>query len=80
MSPTEMRDMIVADVMERWPATVQVFNARRMACPGCVMSPFMTVAEAAASYNLDEAELAEALIQAAPGAPSAAPPEIEHAR
>ncbi len=76
MSPTEMRGMIVADVMERWPATVQVFNARRMACPGCVMSPFMTVADAAASYNLDEAELTEALIRAVSAAPAGASREI----
>lgn len=80
MSPTEMRGMIVADVMERWPATVQVFNARRMACPGCVMSPFMTVADAAASYNLDEAELAEALIRVVPRDRSAAPRRPEEVR
>lgn len=67
MSPSEMSGMIVADVMERWPATVQVFNARRMACPGCVMSPFMTVTDAAVSYELDEMALAAELIAAIPG-------------
>lgn len=70
MSPSEMSNMIVADVMERWPATVHVFNARRMACPGCVMSPFMTVADAAVSYELDEKALASDLISAIPAGQS----------
>lgn len=61
MPPTEMSTMSVADVMERWPATIGIFNSRRMACPGCVMAPFMTVADAAASYDLDASELIAAL-------------------
>lgn len=34
-------------------AAVMVFMRHRMACPGCLMAPFMTVAEAAASYRVD---------------------------
>lgn len=30
---------------------------RRMACPGCAMAPFMTLAEAAATYRLDPQRL-----------------------
>jgi hybrid cluster-associated redox disulfide protein len=44
---------IVADVMDDRPGTVVVFVRNRMHCPGCAMSPFITVGEAAASYRLD---------------------------
>jgi hybrid cluster-associated redox disulfide protein len=64
--------MMVAEVMERWPVSIGVFNRRRMACPGCVMAPFMTVAEAAISYGLSpeelEADLVEAMEDRAAGA------------
>jgi len=58
MSPSKLNDMTVAEVMERWPDSVQVFNRRRMACPGCVMAPFMTVADAAGSYAIEASDLA----------------------
>lgn len=35
------------------PGAMTVFLRYRMACPGCVMAPFMTLAEAAAAYRLD---------------------------
>ena len=54
----------VAEVMDRWPVSVGVFNRHRMACPGCVMAPFMTVAEAANAYGLPPAELAADLVEA----------------
>lgn len=58
MSPSKLNDMTVAEVMERWPDSVQIFNRRRMACPGCVMAPFMTVADAAGSYAIEPSDLA----------------------
>jgi hybrid cluster-associated redox disulfide protein len=63
-------DMIVADVMNRWPETVPVFVGRRMACPGCPMAPFLTVGEAAASYAMATGELVDALRRAVPPARS----------
>ncbi|HET6520331.1 MAG TPA: DUF1858 domain-containing protein, partial [Geminicoccaceae bacterium] len=62
-------DLIVADVLRRWPATVRVFLDRRMACVGCAMAPFMTLAEAARSYGIDAAPLIEDLRRAAACAP-----------
>ena len=56
-SPPVRADARVADVMARWPMTVEVFLRRRMACPGCPMAPFITVAEAAASYGIDPRDL-----------------------
>lgn len=61
----DLETMVVADVMNRWPETVPVFVSRRMACPGCVMAPFMTVAEASREYRVEPktfaAELAAAI-------------------
>lgn len=45
-------DTIVAELMSARPETVPVFIRHRMACPGCVMAPFMTVAEAAKEYRV----------------------------
>lgn len=45
-------ETIVRRVMDDHPATIAVFIARRMHCPGCAMAPFMTLAEAAASYGV----------------------------
>jgi hybrid cluster-associated redox disulfide protein len=45
-------DLLVADVMQRWPSTVTVFMSHRMACPGCPMAPFVTIGEAAAAYGI----------------------------
>jgi len=67
MSSARLDGMMVAEVMERWPVSVGVFNRRRMACPGCVMAPFMTIAEAATSYGLSPEELKADLVEATEG-------------
>lgn len=45
--------MLVADIMRRWPAAIDVFMAQQMACPGCPMAPFVSLEEAAQSYGKD---------------------------
>jgi hybrid cluster-associated redox disulfide protein len=45
-------EMILEEVFEMWPATVKVFILHRMACVGCPMARFTTIAEAAKIYNL----------------------------
>lgn len=45
-------ETLVAALLDDRPATVAVFLRRGMHCPGCRMAPFMTLAEAAASYDL----------------------------
>jgi hybrid cluster-associated redox disulfide protein len=39
------------------PETLAVFLRNRMHCPGCVMSRFMTLAEAAESHGVDASAL-----------------------
>ncbi|CAO3428855.1 DUF1858 domain-containing protein [Azospirillum doebereinerae] len=58
---------LVEDVMERWPQTVPVFVKHRMACPGCLMAGFQTVADAAEIYGLDTAALLDAFARAIAG-------------
>jgi hybrid cluster-associated redox disulfide protein len=61
-------DAIVCAVMDAHPATIGVFIRRRMHCPGCAMSPFVTLAEAAASYGIDIKDLVRDLRMAAEAA------------
>ncbi|HEX6979492.1 MAG TPA: DUF1858 domain-containing protein [Alphaproteobacteria bacterium] len=69
------RDLTVQTVIDTSPAAIGVFLRRRMACVGCAMAPFVTVAEAAASYGIPvdefEAELREAAARSALGDPDA---------
>ncbi|WP_431855658.1 DUF1858 domain-containing protein [Azospirillum sp.] len=67
-------DVPIGDVLERWPRTLAVFLRRRMACPGCAMAPFMTVAEAAACYGVPPAELLAELHRAIDGEETPAGP------
>jgi hybrid cluster-associated redox disulfide protein len=55
--PSIHADAIVRAVMDTHPATIGVFIRRGMHCPGCAMSPFVTIAEAAASYAIDSEDL-----------------------
>ena len=50
--PAITAETLVAALLDDRPATVAVFLRRGMHCPGCRMAPFMTLAEAAASYDL----------------------------
>lgn len=65
--PDLTADLPVADVMRRWPETVKVFVEYRMACPGCPMAAFMSVADAAGSYGLRTDELLVALREGGAG-------------
>lgn len=51
--PKLTADLIVADVLARWPQTILVFVRHRMACVGCPITPFETLAEVTAIYSLD---------------------------
>lgn len=76
------RDSLVSDILDARPALGAVFLARGMACPGCAMSPFMTVGEAADSYGLSPDGLVAALRAVAAGEVPAGPfpPTRPHAR
>jgi len=47
----------VAELLRCCPRATGVFLRRRMHCPGCHMSAFMTLGEAAASYGVAAEDL-----------------------
>ncbi len=60
-------DQPVEEIMGRWPATARVFIQRKMACVGCIMAPFQTLAAAARAYGIPERELLADMQAAAQG-------------
>jgi hybrid cluster-associated redox disulfide protein len=56
--------LTIAALLSRWPAAAAVLIARRMACVGCEMNRFETIADAAAVYGVSQQELIGALRRA----------------
>jgi hybrid cluster-associated redox disulfide protein len=59
----EIEGMTIADLLVRWPDTAVVFHRHSMACVGCAVAPFYTVAEAAQVYNIPVAAFVDELAQ-----------------
>jgi hybrid cluster-associated redox disulfide protein len=55
----------VDHVMRKWPQTIHVFIRYRMACIGCPVAPFHTVATAAAEHGIGLAKFLRELGRAA---------------
>ena len=64
MESSELSQLTVDQVLARWPQTLPVFLRHQMACAGCVMALFETVAEAAAIYHLELPRFLSALFPA----------------
>jgi hybrid cluster-associated redox disulfide protein len=61
VTPLPNSNMTVAEVLEKWPETVTVFQEFKTACVGCVMAPFDTMDDVARIYEMDLSDLIEAL-------------------
>ena len=48
----ELAAMTVEAILEAWPRTTRVFHAYKMACVGCALAPFYSLAEAANIYHI----------------------------
>lgn len=59
-----LRGMIITDVLERWPATADVFHDYTMACVGCAVAPFYTIEDAAIVYGLSPEQFTTDLLRA----------------
>jgi hybrid cluster-associated redox disulfide protein len=46
-------EMMVDDVMRRWPSTIRVFLDFRMRCVGCPIASFHSIDEACAEHGVD---------------------------
>jgi hybrid cluster-associated redox disulfide protein len=64
MTHETLSNMLVGDVMERWPSTADVFHAHAMACIGCALAMFCTVRDAAVSYDMPPEQLLSELTAA----------------
>lgn len=79
--PSLTTDLVVAEVLARWPQTVPVFFRHQLICVGCAMSRFESLAEIAAIYGLDLTGFLGELRQAIEAAPDNSPQsEDEEAR
>jgi hybrid cluster-associated redox disulfide protein len=60
-------DLTIEAILHRWPQTAVVFHRHKMACVGCAVASFCSVADAANFYSLPLdlflAELAEVIDQ-----------------
>ena len=64
MTADELLHVLVADALAGDARRARVFLNRHMACPGCAMARFETIAEAAAAYGIDARALASAIASA----------------
>ena len=64
LAPTP--DMLVDEVMARWPATIRVFLDHRMKCVGCPIASFHSVDDASREHELNPAAFLLALRGAVP--------------
>ena len=68
-------DLLVDDVMRRWPATIRVFLDQHFMCVGCPIGCFHSVEQACREHAADLGLILDALNAAARGAlPAGAQP------
>ncbi len=51
--PAITANLTIAEILARWPQTVPVFLRHHLACVGCVMVPFETLADITSIYPLN---------------------------
>ncbi len=54
-------DLTLNELMDTWPATIEVFLRHKMLCVGCLVTPFHTVEDACAEHHLDQHAFVEEL-------------------
>ncbi len=52
MKDVSLAELTVAELLQRWPQAIPVFLRRHMACVGCTMAPFETLADVTAVYGM----------------------------
>mgnify|MGYP001062984032 CR=1 FL=1 len=60
-------DMVVDEIMRKWPATVAVVLRHKMLCVGCPIGTFHTVTEACREHQVDEGRFIADLESVVPG-------------
>ncbi|RWN60556.1 DUF1858 domain-containing protein [Mesorhizobium sp.] len=67
-------DMMVDEIMRRWPATIRVMIRNRMLCIGCPIGIFHTVADACHAHRVDLESFSQELLEAISSDPLANAP------
>lgn len=55
--------MMITDVLERWPNTAAIFHNHAMACVGCAVASFYSISDAAVVYGLSPDRFVEELLE-----------------
>ena len=55
-TPIFHAQLIVEDVLKRWPQTLSVFGSRNTDCVGCMLQRFCTLEDVAETYELSLSE------------------------
>jgi len=58
-------DLLVDEVMRRWPETIRVFLDFRMSCVGCPIARFHDIDDACREHGTDRQSFLAALIRVA---------------
>ena len=58
------KDMNLAEVIFKWPATAEVFIAHGLHCVGCAAAGFDTIERGAKVHGLSDEEIAEMVARA----------------
>jgi hybrid cluster-associated redox disulfide protein len=64
VTPADLLNTLVSDVLVANPASARVFLERRMGCVGCTFARFETVTDVARVYGIEPDDLASALAAA----------------
>jgi hybrid cluster-associated redox disulfide protein len=54
-------DLFMDEIQNQWPVTIRFFLEKRMACVGCSLSAFDTLADALEAYDLPQDAVLNAL-------------------
>ncbi|MGC3939693.1 DUF1858 domain-containing protein [Roseobacter sp. EG26] len=57
-------DMLLCDILRRWPQTIPVFIHYKMLCVGCAITPYHTLRDACIEHDVSEVLFRRALNRA----------------
>ena len=58
----DLAELMIEEVLTRWPQTADIFHRHNMACVGCPVAGFYTVADAAGVYDLTQEQFLNELM------------------
>ncbi len=66
MEQNRLSEMMIEEVLRRWPETAVVFHKAAMVCVGCPLIPFCTVAKVSQIYEIPVETFIASLMQIIP--------------